>query len=128
MFILWIIYLAVIVLVTVGTWKVYTKAGKPGWAVIIPIYNLIVLLEIAGKPIWWIVLFFIPIVSFIAYILLGIAVAEKFGKGTGFGVGLGLLGCVFFPILGFSDAQYLGAAPAAPPLPVQENAAPPSAD
>lgn len=78
-----------------------------------PIYNLIVLLEIAGKPLWWIILFFIPIVNLVFAFLLCIAVAKAFGKGTGFGVGLVLLGFVFYPILGFGDAKYQAPPPAA---------------
>ena len=103
--------LAIVIAFLAGIWKVFTKAGKPGWAAIVPIYNLIVLLEIAGKPLWWIVLFFIPLVNLVAVVLVGIAVAERFGKGAGFGVGLGLLAFVFYPILGFSDATYQGQPP-----------------
>jgi hypothetical protein len=90
-------------------WKVFTKAGKPGWASLIPIYNTIVLLEIAGKPVWWIILFLIPIVNFVMFILVIVGLADKFGKGGGFAVGLIFLGIVFFPILGFGGAQYRGA-------------------
>jgi hypothetical protein len=103
------IELAVIVAIIAGVWKVFVKAGKPGWAAIIPIYNVIVLLEIAGKPLWWIILFFIPLVNVIMAIIVGIAVAKNFGKSDAFGVGLGLLGFIFYPILGFGDAQYQGA-------------------
>src|SRR5262245_26758047 len=71
---------AFFVLMIVSVWKVFTKAGKPGWAAIVPIYNIIVMLEIVGKPLWWIVLFLIPLVNFIAGILVSIALAEKFGK------------------------------------------------
>ena len=60
-----LIYFAVVLLIIVGLWKMFTKAGKPGWASIIPIYNLIVLIEITGKPLWWIVLLFIPFVNFV---------------------------------------------------------------
>lgn len=90
-------------------WKVFTKAGKPGWASIVPIYNIIVLLDIAGKPGWWIILFFIPLVNFVMIILTYVALAEKFGKGGGFAMGLVFLGIIFFPILGFGSAQYRGA-------------------
>ena len=100
--------LAFAVLMIVSFWKIFTKAGKPGWASIVPIYNLIVMLEIVAKPLWWIVLFFIPLANFIAWILLSIAVAEKFGKSTGFGLGLAFLSFIFFPILAFSDARYKG--------------------
>jgi hypothetical protein len=104
-----VIELAVIVAVIAGFWKVFVKAGKPGWAAIVPIYNIIVLLEIGGKPLWWIILFFIPFVNVIMAILVGIAVAKNFGKSDAFGVGLGLLGFIFYPILGFGDAQFQGA-------------------
>lgn len=101
-----LIEIAIAVVIIAGIWKVFVKAGKPGWAAIIPIYNFIVLLEIAGKPIWWIILMFIPIVNLVIAILVSIEVAKNFGKGPGFGVGLALLGFIFFPILGFGDAQY----------------------
>jgi hypothetical protein len=101
--------LAIIVAIIAGFWKVFVKAGKPGWAAIVPIYNLIVLLDIVGKPLWWVILFFIPIVNLIMAILVGLAVAKSFGKSDAFGIGLGLLGPIFYPILGFGDAQYQGA-------------------
>ena len=101
-----LIYLAVIVVSIAGLWGVFTKAGKPGWASIIPIYNAIVMLEIAGKPLWWIILFFIPCVNFIAVILVAMDLAKNFGKGAGFGLGLAFLPFIFYPILGFGDARY----------------------
>lgn len=103
-----IFYVAVIVLMIASFWKIFEKAGQPGWAAIVPIYNIIILLKIVDKPVWWIVLFFIPIVNFVISILLNIELAKKFGKDTGFAVGLILLGIVFFPILAFGDAQYQG--------------------
>lgn len=104
-----LIYLAVAVLCIASVWKVFTKAGKPGWAAIVPIYNLVVLLEIAGKPLWWFILFLIPLVNIVVAFMTYISLAERFGKGAGFGVGLALLGFIFFPILGFGSAQYQGA-------------------
>ena len=91
-------------------WKVFTKAGEPGWAALVPIYNLVVLLKIAGKPAWWLVLFLIPLVSLVASILVAIGVAERFGKGTGFGLGLAFLGPIFYPVLAFGSAEYRGGA------------------
>lgn len=103
-----IIYLAVIVLMIAGLWKTFEKAGEPGWAAIVPIYNLYVLVKISGKETWWIILYFVPIVSIIATFIISIEVAKKFGKDAGYGIGLALLPMVFWPMLGFSDAQYEG--------------------
>ena len=101
-----IVWLAIAILMIASMWKVFVKAGKPGWAAIIPIYNFVVLCEIAGKPAWWVVLLFIPVVNFIIIIILSIALAKKFGKGTGYGLGLAFLGIIFYPMLGFGSAQY----------------------
>lgn len=101
-----IVWLAIAILMIASMWKVFVKAGKPGWAAIIPIYNFVVLCEIAGKPAWWVVLLFIPVVNFIIIIILSIALAKKFGKGTGYGLGLAFLGVIFYPMLGFGSAQY----------------------
>ncbi|MCA9538881.1 MAG: signal peptidase I [Myxococcales bacterium] len=105
-----IVPLAIAILVIASMWKIYAKAGQPGWAAIIPIYNIVVLLKIVGRPVWWIILFLIPIVSIIALILIYVDLAKSFGKGAGFAVGLLLLGFIFLPILAFGDAQYQGPA------------------
>ncbi|MBL8848997.1 MAG: signal peptidase I [Planctomycetaceae bacterium] len=94
----------------IGMWKIFVKAGKPGWAAIIPIYNFIVLLEIVGRPVWWFILLFIPCVGFIIQIIIYLDLAKSFGRGSGFGIGLVFLPFIFFPILGFGDARYLGPA------------------
>ena len=86
----------------------FTKAGQPGWAAIVPVYNLIVLLQIVGRPLWWILLMLIPLVNFVIAILVYIDLAKSFGKSTGFGIGLVFLSFIFFPILGFGDARYIG--------------------
>jgi hypothetical protein len=91
-------------------WKIYTKAGQPGWAAIVPIYNLYIWCKIVGRPWWWILLMLIPFVNFIIGIILCIDLAKSFGKGVGFGLGLVFLGIIFFPILGFGSAQYQGPA------------------
>jgi uncharacterized membrane protein YhaH (DUF805 family) len=95
-------------------WKVFTKAGQPGWACIVPIYNLYVLTQVAGKEWWWVLLCFIPLVNVIAFIMISLGVAKNFGKGADFAVGLFLLAIVFYPILGFGSAVYNPGAPAAP--------------
>ncbi len=103
-----LIQLAFFVAIFAGAWKVFEKAGKPGWAAIIPIYNGIVLLEIIGRPIWWIVLIFIPCVNIVISLIVAIDLAKSFGKTEVFGVGLWLLGFVFIPILGFGSDRYVG--------------------
>lgn len=104
-----ILILIISIVELIAMWKVFVKAGKPGWAAIIPIYNIIVFLQIAGKPAWWFILFLIPIVNLVIAIIATIALAEKFGKGAGFAIGMLLLPFIFYPVLGFSDAKYKGA-------------------
>src|SRR5436853_7723597 len=87
-----IVGLLIALLLIVAMWKVFTKAGQPGWASIIPIYNLYVWCKIVGRPWWWILLMLIPFVNFIILIILCIDMAKSFGKGAGFGIGLALLG------------------------------------
>ena len=105
-----IVILAIALVMIIAYWKIFEKAGKPGWAVLIPIYNLIVLLEIVGKPLWWIFLFLIPFVNIIFGIWVINLLSKSFGKNEGFTVGLILLGIIFYPILGFGDAKYVGPA------------------
>lgn len=104
-------YLAFIVLMVVSMWKIFTKAGKPGWAVLIPIYNIIVLLEIVGKP-WWFVLLilFLPIINFVFIVWVTNLLSLSFGKDSGYTIGLILLSPVFIPLLGLGDAEYQGPA------------------
>lgn len=107
-----LIQLAILAFFVVVGWKIFVKAGEPGWAAIVPIYNIIVFLKIIGKPVWWIVLFLIPIVNFVIAIIASIELAKCFGKSTGFGIGLAFLGFIFAPILAFGDATYQGPASA----------------
>lgn len=109
----WLIYLVVIVVWIAGMWKVFEKAGQPGWAAIIPIYNLYVLTQVVGRPWWWLIIALIPLVNIIALFVLNIDLAKAFGKGAGYGVGLALLPFIFYPMLGFGDPGYQGAAAAA---------------
>jgi hypothetical protein len=100
--------LAIAVLYIASLWVIFTKAGKPGWASLIPIYNIIVLLEIVGKPWWWI--FLVLILPFIFGIWMLNLLSKSFGKGVGYTLGLLFLGFIFFPILAFGDAKYTGPA------------------
>jgi FtsH-binding integral membrane protein len=104
---MWFI-LAVSLFVIVCHWRIFTKAGKPGWACIIPIYNFIVLMEIIGKPWWWLLLMLIPLVNIVIYIMILNEISKSFGKGVGFTLGLLFLNIIFLPILAFGDAQYVG--------------------
>lgn len=101
-----ILWLIVAVVLIAANWKLFTKAGKPGWAILIPIYNVIVYLQIVDKPLWWIILFFIPVVNFVIAILVLLAFVQKFGK-PGWHVVLALFaGVIYFPYLAFSSAEY----------------------
>lgn len=98
--------LALAVLMIVGLWKLFAKAGKPGWAAIVPVYNTIVMIQIAGKPVWWILLFFIPVVNIVVAVLVNIELAKNFGRGAGTALGLIFLPMIFLLILGFGSAEY----------------------
>ena len=90
----------------VGMWKAFAKAGQPGWACIIPIYNIVCMLNMARKPVWWLVLLLIPIVGIVVLIMVNIEIAKGFGRG----VGTGLLMClgIGWLMIGYGDAQYIG--------------------
>jgi uncharacterized membrane protein YhaH (DUF805 family) len=105
----WICYTVVLVLLIAAIWKVFSKAGQPGWAAIIPIFNVYVMCKVAGRPGWWLLLLLIPIVNFIVAIILSIDIAKNFGKGVGFAIGMIFLPFIFWPILGFGSAQYQAA-------------------
>jgi len=101
-----VVWCALILAVVASMWVVFTKAGEPGWACLVPIYNAVVMCRIAGKPWWWILLMMIPLVNFVVIIILFIAFAKNFGKGTGFALGLVFLGFIFFPMLAWGDAKF----------------------
>ena len=113
------ILLAGYVVVLIGMWKVFTKAGQPGWAVLIPFYNIIVLLSVAGLPWYWVFAVFLPIIPILgvlAYMVLAVMclhrISTRFGQGVGFTIGLTLLSPIFFLILGFGSSKYVGEQPA----------------
>jgi len=118
------------VFMIVTMWILFNKANQPGWAILIPIYNILILLKVAGKPWWWIfgvILGIIPVVGWILIIVWEVLVfhgiSKNFGKEAGFTVGLILLGVVFFPILAFGSATYqpvVAEVPAAAPAEASE--------
>ncbi|HUL58852.1 MAG TPA: DUF5684 domain-containing protein [Anaeromyxobacteraceae bacterium] len=111
-------YLVFLVLAIIGMWKTFSKAGLPGWGVLVPFYNVYLLMKLAGRPGWWLILALIPIVNIVIVILVSMDVARLFGKGAGFGFGILFLPFVFFPVLGFGDARYQGTAQPLPTTPV----------
>lgn len=100
------------VLLIIAMWKIFTKAGKPGWASIVPIYNVIVMFQIIGLNPWLLLLYLIPVVNFVVAIVFSIVQASRlskaFGKGTGFALGLFFLNPIFLLMLGFGDSKYIG--------------------
>jgi hypothetical protein len=117
--VIWVLYIAFVVVYLAAGWVVYTKAGQEGWKSLIPIYNLYVLLKIVGRPGWWLLLYLVPIVNVVIWIIVSIDLAKSFGKGTGFAIGLILLTPIFYLILAFGEATYRGpaATPAGTPAP-----------
>jgi hypothetical protein len=104
--IVFLVYLVVLVIIIAGCWKMFVKAGQPGWGILIPIYNMYLMIKIAGRPGWWLILMFIPLVNIVVGIIVTADVARNFGKGIGFVFGMIFLGFIFYPILGFGSAQY----------------------
>jgi Family of unknown function (DUF5684) len=108
--VIWIIYVLVWLIVILAFWRIFTKAGEAGWKSIIPIWNTLVLLRIVGRPWWWIILLFIPIVNIVVWIIVALNLSKSYGHGNGFGVGLILLPFIFGLILGYGSDTYRGPA------------------
>jgi apolipoprotein N-acyltransferase len=104
--VVWIIALIVVAIVITGMWKVFTKAGRPGWAAIVPFYNTYTLLKIVNRPGWWLILFLIPLVNIVVVVIVYNQLAKAFGKGVGFTVLMVIFPYIAYPILGFGDAKF----------------------
>lgn len=102
------IILGFVVLMLASSWRLYEKAGRQGWEGIVPIYNVYVQLEIIGRPTWWLLLLFIPIVNLVISIRILDLFVKCFGKDEIYTLGCILLPFIFIPALAFSDAEYLG--------------------
>ena len=128
----WVLGAAFWIIFIIAGWKVFEKAGQAGWKVLIPFYNYYIILKIVGRPGWWLILYFIPIVNIVILIIVMVDLSKSFGHGVGFALGLIFLGWIFWLILGFGSSRYLGpaaavgAAPLAPP-PAAPPAPPPPA-
>jgi|APSaa5957512622_1039677.scaffolds.fasta_scaffold06857_5 hypothetical protein len=106
LFVTVLVTLIPVVFMTITMWQLFVKAGLPGWGAIIPFYNGFLFVKLAGKPGWWFLLMFVPLVNCVIALLLPFGVAKCFGKSAGFAVGLIFVGIVFFPILAFGSAEY----------------------
>lgn len=104
--------LIIAVIAIAAYWRIYAKAGEAGWKAIIPIYNVIVLLKIVGRPWWWLLLMLVPIVNLIVVIIVTHDLSKSFGHGVGFTLGLLFLNLIFYLILAFGGSQYQGPAAA----------------
>ena len=103
---IWLAFFALWAFWLFGFVFVFTKAGQPGWAVFVPIYNIVVLVQIACMSIWWVLALLIPGLNILAFIPVSLAIARRFGKSVAFGIGMALLPFLFYPILGFGRAEY----------------------
>jgi hypothetical protein len=101
-----IVALIVALLIVAASWKIYEKAGYAGWKSLIPIYNFYILVLIVGKPWWWFLLMFVPVVSVAIYLLVMLSLAERFGKGPLFGIGLFFVPFICYPVLAFDGSEY----------------------
>lgn len=104
-----IVILVVFALPIAGMWKMFAKAGKPGWGALVPIYNAYLFIKIAGRPGWWVLLLIVPLINLLVTLVVAIDVSERFGKGTVFGIALWVLPYFLIPVLGFGTATYRGA-------------------
>ncbi len=99
--------LIIILIGVIALWKVFEKAGHPGWKSLIPFYNTYILVTIAGRPGWWFLLLFIPVVNLVVYIILSLDIAKAFGKSPVFAiVGLWMFNFIGYMILGWGDSTY----------------------
>ena len=103
-----VVVLALCVLSIIGMWKLFVKAGKPGWAAIVPFYNMYCLFDMSFGTGWLFLLTLVPCVNIVIYVMLCFKLAKAFGQSTAFGFGLLFLNSIFMLILGFGSAQYIG--------------------
>ncbi len=104
--IIWLITFVICIFMIASWWKIFKKANQPGWAAIIPIYNIIVMLQVAELPLWYIILYIIPIANIIIPFVVNINIAKKFGKTAGFGILMTLIPIIGVPMLGFGSNEY----------------------
>jgi hypothetical protein len=105
-----VIGLLLTILGIVVGWKIFVKAGEPGWGILIPIYNIVLMCRIGGRPGWWAILFFIPVIWFVPAVLVPLGMAKNFGKGVGFAIALMIPAINMIPLvmLAFGDVEFSG--------------------
>lgn len=107
---IWLLAMAISVFTMVCIWKIFVKAGKPGWAALVPFYNTLIILEFLGRPWWWLLLMLIPFANVVISIIIVFDYTKAFGKSTRFGYGLIFLTVIFIAILAFDSSRYVGPA------------------
>lgn len=103
-----LVLLPLLLLYKTAKWIVFVKAGRPGWAALIPFYSRYVLLDIVKKPKWWLVFMLLPPIGLVFSLIVSIRLAKAFRHGAGFALGLMCFGFIFYPILAFTEAEYSG--------------------
>lgn len=111
-----VIVLSLALLIIVSKWRIFEKAKQPGWATLVPVYGSVKLLEITSRPLWWVVLLFIPLVNLVVGITLVYRLARNFGKNGWFALGLVCLPFIFYPMLAFGKAEYKNTFPKPSPM------------
>lgn len=104
----WFLMLVFLLVGIISMFRIFRKAGQPGWAVLVPFYNVYIYFKVIDKPIWWLAGLLVPILNLITMVALTHALSKKFGKEIGFTLGLIFLPFIFYPILAFGSATYEG--------------------
>jgi hypothetical protein len=111
------ISLALGAIMIISMWRLYTKAGRPGWASIVPFYNQIVMIKIIGRPLWWFAMMFVPFANIVFSVMIMLEFVKSYGKDTWFGVASLFFPYVIFPIMAFDkNIRYVGPAGLQPPV------------
>ena len=102
-----IVALVLLPVLIASMWRIFTKAGEPGWHAIVPFLNTYTMIKVAGKPGWWFLLYLVPCVNYVVAFVVFFNVAKQFGRSAAFGVGTALLSPIFLPILAFGSSEHV---------------------
>ncbi len=107
-FAFWLVEFVILAITVAGVMRVFSKGGAPGWAALVPVYNLVQLLRLSNLPLMpYLLLLFFPCVNVVLFGVIHVHLAKRFGRGTAFGLGLAYLPFLFYPLLGFGEARCL---------------------